>query len=345
MSPSARQHADRVREVNGSVQEVGQPGLFLAETRGLPAIRHRQFHTIDPDTAQRFFGNAYTPSWQVTGLTKGDAVTHRRWEAGLITIDDVRIEGRISCEVTTDDSIVAIHPRGGSLLVGGKTVADAVVVAENMPNTLEARNARFQVVSISAKLLRKVAAQNNTPLPQQIQFLSPHPRPGAAVNAWNDALNYVTTAYSSADTANRPLVAAAAGQLLTAAALDAFPSNLTAEKQEHNGKAPVPPAFKEAMAFIQRHAGHGIGVNDIAAAVNLTPRAVQYLFRQQLETTPTEYLRRVRLQRAHHDLVRGDQASTTVTEIAQRWGFAHTGRFAVLYRQTYGQSPHTTLTE
>ena len=28
---------------------------------------------------------------------------------------------------------------------------------------------------------------------------------------------------------------------------------------------------------------------------------------------------------------------------AQRWGFAHTGRFAVLYRQTYGQSPHTTL--
>ncbi|WP_156763149.1 AraC family transcriptional regulator, partial [Mycobacterium sp. E787] len=32
-----------------------------------------------------------------------------------------------------------------------------------------------------------------------------------------------------------------------------------------------------------------------------------------------------------------------VTQIAARWGFAHTGRFAVLYRQTYGQSPHATL--
>ena len=28
---------------------------------------------------------------------------------------------------------------------------------------------------------------------------------------------------------------------------------------------------------------------------------------------------------------------------AQRWGFAHTGRFAVLYRHAYVQSPHATL--
>jgi transcriptional regulator GlxA family with amidase domain len=70
---------------------------------------------------------------------------------------------------------------------------------------------------------------------------------------------------------------------------------------------------------------------------------VQYLFRQRLDTTPTEYLRRVRLHRAHQELIAGDRSSATVTGIAQRWGFAHTGRFAVLYREVYGQSPHTTL--
>jgi AraC-like DNA-binding protein len=70
---------------------------------------------------------------------------------------------------------------------------------------------------------------------------------------------------------------------------------------------------------------------------------VQYLFRRQLDSTPTEYVRRVRLHRAHQELLAADRVSATVTEIAQRWGFAHTGRFAVLYRQTYGQSPHTTL--
>jgi len=54
-------------------------------------------------------------------------------------------------------------------------------------------------------------------------------------------------------------------------------------------------------------------------------------------------MRRVRLSRAHQELIAGTPSTTTVTGIAQRWGFAHTGRFAVLYRQTYGQSPHTTL--
>jgi AraC-like DNA-binding protein len=70
---------------------------------------------------------------------------------------------------------------------------------------------------------------------------------------------------------------------------------------------------------------------------------VQYLFRRQLDTTPTEFMRRVRLHRAHQELQDGERSNTTVTEIAQRWGFTHRGRFAVLYRQTYGQSPHTTL--
>jgi AraC-like DNA-binding protein len=77
--------------------------------------------------------------------------------------------------------------------------------------------------------------------------------------------------------------------------------------------------------------------------VHLTPRAVQYLFRRQLDTTPTEYVRRVRLRRAHQELISGDSSNSTVSEIAQRWGFAHTGRFAVLYRQAYGRSPHATL--
>ena len=109
------------------------------------------------------------------------------------------------------------------------------------------------------------------------------------------------------------------------------------------GSPALPEALKGAVSFIHCHASDDIGVNDIAAAVHLTPRAVQYLFRRNLDTTPTEYVRRVRLHRAHQDLIAASRSTATVTEIAQRWGFAHTGRFAVVYRQAYGQSPHTTL--
>ena len=115
--------------------------------------------------------------------------------------------------------------------------------------------------------------------------------------------------------------------------------------QELASERALPETLKDAVSFIHRHAAGDVSINDVAAAVHLTPRAVQYLFRRQLGTTPTEYMRRVRLNRAHHDLIAGAPSTTTVTEIAQRWGFAHTGRFAVLYRQTYGQSPHATLSK
>ncbi len=73
------------------------------------------------------------------------------------------------------------------------------------------------------------------------------------------------------------------------------------------------------------------------------PRAIQLMFRRHRDCTPMEYLRRVRLHHAHQELLAAERAHTTVAQIAASWGFAHTGRFAVYYRQVYGQSPHSTL--
>ena len=58
---------------------------------------------------------------------------------------------------------------------------------------------------------------------------------------------------------------------------------------------------------------------------------------------PHRALRRVRLDHAHHELVDADPTETTVQQVAARWGFAHTGRFAAMYRQTYGCIPSDTL--
>jgi AraC-like DNA-binding protein len=56
-------------------------------------------------------------------------------------------------------------------------------------------------------------------------------------------------------------------------------------------------------------------------------------------TTPMEFLRRVRLERAHRDLLHGEG---TVTDIALRWGFPHLSRFARAYRAQYGVLPSET---
>jgi transcriptional regulator GlxA family with amidase domain len=107
--------------------------------------------------------------------------------------------------------------------------------------------------------------------------------------------------------------------------------------------AKQPPLLQKAIAFIHDNAHKEITVSDIAAAVNLTPRSVQYTFRRHLGTTPLEYLRRVRLDRAHRELEAADPGVDTVTAIAGRWGFSHAGRFSSVYKQAFGRPPSRTL--
>ncbi|MCK0175485.1 MULTISPECIES: helix-turn-helix transcriptional regulator [Mycobacteriaceae] len=104
-----------------------------------------------------------------------------------------------------------------------------------------------------------------------------------------------------------------------------------------------PPGLRRSVEFIHDNADGDIGLTEIAAAANLTPRAVQYMFRRHLGVTPMEYLRRVRLDYAHRDLQAANPAVDTVNSIAGRWGFAHAGRFSVAYRRAYGTPPSATL--
>ena len=192
-----------------------------------------------------------------------------------------------------------IQPRAGSLSVAGGPLATPdfpILVAHGMSCVLHCNGARFDVVTVEADVLQKVAAEWHTSLGQQTQFVNWRPRSRAAVRAWHRALDYVVAALASADTAQQPLIAAGMASLLAGALLECYPSNLT--EQDPASDLALPETLKEAVSFIHRHTAEDIGINEVAAAVHLTPRAVQYLFRRQLDTTPTEYMRRVRLSRA-----------------------------------------------
>ena len=107
--------------------------------------------------------------------------------------------------------------------------------------------------------------------------------------------------------------------------------------------ADLPQTLRRAIAFIEDNAHLDIRLADIAAAIGVTPRSVQYTFRRHLDATPLEYLRRVRLHRAHRDLQAADPAVETVTAIAVRWRFGHPGRFSMAYKAVFGTPPSRTL--
>ena len=87
---------------------------------------------------------------------------------------------------------------------------------------------------------------------------------------------------------------------------------------------------------------HTIG--SIARTVGVGVRALELGFRKELGRSPRAHLHRVRLGRAHDELLRAQPGDgVTVTDVALRWGFAHTGRFAAYHRERFGETPSQTL--
>ncbi len=104
-----------------------------------------------------------------------------------------------------------------------------------------------------------------------------------------------------------------------------------------------PRAIRLAIDAIAEQPMAFLTVGDVARAANLSVRALEAGFQRHLGTTPMAHMRRVRLARAHDELARAEPGTTTVTAVAQRWGFAHYGRFTAEYRLRYGCSPRQTL--
>jgi transcriptional regulator GlxA family with amidase domain len=133
---------------------------------------------------------------------------------------------------------------------------------------------------------------------------------------------------------------------LAVAMLATFPNTaldaLSAADTDH-GRA-EPATVRRAVAFMDGHAHEDIGLTEIAAAARIGARSLQLAFRRHRDTTPLEYLRRIRLDGAHRELLAADPTrGDRVESIAARWGFAHPGRFSVIYRECYGRSPSATL--
>ncbi len=83
-------------------------------------------------------------------------------------------------------------------------------------------------------------------------------------------------------------------------------------------------------------------INDIANAAGLSVRGLQSAFHTNLTQSPLQHLRDVRLDRAREDLIH-PAGGAEVREVANRWHFAHLGRFAGYYADRFGETPSRTL--
>jgi AraC-like DNA-binding protein len=107
---------------------------------------------------------------------------------------------------------------------------------------------------------------------------------------------------------------------------------------------PAPRVVRSVVELIDAAPQQPFTVAGLAMHAGISERSLQEAFRRQLGTSPMSYLRRRRIQQAHDELLRLDPAAgVTITDVALRHGFTHTGRFAATYRRMFGESPSTTL--
>jgi AraC-like DNA-binding protein len=95
--------------------------------------------------------------------------------------------------------------------------------------------------------------------------------------------------------------------------------------------------------LLEAHPHQPLHIPEVCAAIGVTDRMLRIYCQEHLGTSPHRYLQLRRLHLARRALASSDPAATTVTEIANDYGFGELGRFAMAYRKVYGEPPSITL--
>ena len=91
------------------------------------------------------------------------------------------------------------------------------------------------------------------------------------------------------------------------------------------------------------HMDADINTSSLAKKHNISERSLQNAFKSLYDITPTQFIRLLKLNHVHHELIEKNSETTSVIRIAQKWGFKHMGKFSQHYKALFGQNPSITL--
>jgi AraC family ethanolamine operon transcriptional activator len=101
-------------------------------------------------------------------------------------------------------------------------------------------------------------------------------------------------------------------------------------------------AAQRAYTYLMDHRTSPVTVGELCAASGTNERTLERVFLETYGLSPAALVKSVRLTGARRAL-QDPSGSTSVTDVALRWGFFHLGRFAHDYRDLFGESPSDTL--
>lgn len=271
-----------------------------------------------------------------------------RFEAASVTDDgfaaaSLRFTGPCRSGTESFPDVIVAHAASGHhrWQVGRETGAGSVpfVIPPDRDLRVEFHGLHIRTLRIDPDLIRR-SAQALTgaePTPLRHDRVNGEARhPGLMA----EALRFVeATIVADASLGDAPLVRAQIIQQTVASVLTAFPLfDLVVRPTPGTSRT-----VRRAVRYMEEHMRDAVTVADIAIAVGVSTRTLQAAFHRHLETSPSQYLRSLRLRAARDELRDSVDPKLAVRDVARRWGFEHAGRFAQVYAAEYGERPSDTL--
>lgn len=267
-----------------------------------------------------------------------------RTQIGSLDVDDFEYSYDLDYDVEPPDRILLCRVLKGAIEdhVPGRqpemfTTGEVAAIGalDDTPYSGFVHRGVFTAISIDRSLFSEVASNGGEP----VRLTSSTPVSADASRHLVDVIDHVRHTVANSAFSHEPLLAGTIARYLAATMLTTFPNTARTEPTVDDRHDNARALLRRAIAFIDENAHTDISPADIAAAVDATPQALLNLFRVHRDCTPMAYVRRVRLHQAHLEIVAGDPETTSVTEIARRWGFHEMGSFMQRYAQAYGGEP------
>ena len=326
------------------------------DAQALPPVQRHQFTTTDPERADEFIRQNYAGrTSRFLGSLEGFSFVHTTTSAQGFSVGRIlQWTGSKADSDSFEGKLITLQLFSGrnEISMGRKTIcatrAQPVLLPPLKAFQNESNNIDAGFVMLDPSVVADYIAGVGGIDPVGLEFTGVEPVSVLMARYWWSVVRHVAReVLPNPEAMASPLIRGQTQRLLAASLLTTFP-NTALEALTDSTTVPAgvvePAALRRAVAFIDAHAGEDIGIAEIAQAARVGPRGLQQAFRRYRDTTPMEYLRRVRLDHAHRELLAGDPTrGDTVSAIAARWGFPHAGRFSKAYHDTYGCLPSQTL--
>jgi AraC-like DNA-binding protein len=106
----------------------------------------------------------------------------------------------------------------------------------------------------------------------------------------------------------------------------------------------LPGKYRRAYRYMMDNLDQrDLSVREIASHIGVTERAIQAVFKNTLGLSPSQLIRRQRMERIRRNLVDEDGVVTSVLDVAKKWGVGHRSTLVNSYRQFFNETPSETL--